>query len=105
VFLDLEHPITTVGLTPGSTYKFYLIVVDEYLRYVRIYGPPNKSTKSVIEALKLCEAEHSRAEEYCFTNVEKILADHGSQFTSGEFQNYCCDARINLVIAPPKKQY
>ena len=105
MFLDIEHPITTVGLTPGSTYKFYLIAVDEYSRYVRIYGLPNKSTKSVIEALKLYEAEHSRAEEYCFTNMEKMHADHGSQFTSGEFQNYCHDTRINLVIAAPKKQY
>jgi hypothetical protein len=37
--------------------------------------------------------------------MEKMHADHGSQFTSGEFQNYCHDTRINLVIAAPKKQY
>jgi hypothetical protein len=42
IFLDIQHPITTTGLTPATTYDFYLIIVDAYSRYVRFYGLENK---------------------------------------------------------------
>lgn len=57
VFLDFEHPITTTGLTTAMTNKLYLIVVDEYSYYLCIYGPANKSTKTVMQAsrrIQLC---------------------------------------------------
>jgi len=105
VFLDIKHPITFTGLTPSNTYKFYLIVVDAYSHYVRIYRLGNKSTKAVIQALKDYKLEHSSAAEYCYVNIESIRADHGSQFTSAEFLTYCQNAGVNLVLAAPKKQY
>jgi hypothetical protein len=52
IFLDIEHPITSTGLTPATTYPFYLIIVHAYLRYVRFYGIRNKSTKAVTTALQ-----------------------------------------------------
>ena len=38
VFLDILHPVLATGLTPASTYAFYLIIVDAYSRYVLVYG-------------------------------------------------------------------
>lgn len=45
VFLDILHPISSTGLTPVSTYAFYLIIVDAYSRHVRIYGIQKKTQK------------------------------------------------------------
>ena len=35
IFLDIQHPITANGLTPATTYAFYLIIVDAYSRCIR----------------------------------------------------------------------
>jgi len=105
VFLDIQHPITSVGLTPASTYKFYLIVVDAYSRYVRFYGLPDKSTKAVVSALKQYQADNKPASTYGYLDLDRIRSDAGSQFTSAEFSEYCRDHQIHLSLAAPKKQY
>jgi hypothetical protein len=44
LFLDLQHPLVQAGLTPCTSYAYYLLIVDAYSRYVKIYGLPKKST-------------------------------------------------------------
>lgn len=58
IFLDIQPPTTAVGLTPASTYPFYLIVVDAYSRYIQFYGFPDKSTKAVVAAIKQYQADN-----------------------------------------------
>jgi len=105
IFLDIEHPITTAGLTTATTYPFYLIVVDAYSRYVHFYGLPNKSTKAVATALQQYQADNKPAETFGFISLEKIRADAGTQFTSSKFANHCRAQGIHLSLAAPKKQY
>jgi len=83
VFLDIQHPITSAGLTPKSTYKFYLIVVDAYSRYVRFYGLRDKSTKAVAEALQQYQADNKPVSSFGYLDLEGIRTDAGTQFTSG----------------------
>jgi transposase InsO family protein len=80
-------------------------VVDAFSRYVWIYGFSNKFIKAVIQALKDYELEHSSPNKYCYVNIEKIQADHGSQFMSAKFNKHCQNSGINLVLVAPKKKY
>jgi transposase InsO family protein len=105
VFVDILHPSTAIGLTPNTSYTFYLILVDAFSRYACMYGLPDKSTDAVVTAIKQYSADHKRVDTYGYLNLERIRADAGSQFTSEEFSTYCREAGIQLVLAAPKKQY
>jgi hypothetical protein len=105
VFLDIQHPIMSASLTPKSTYKFYLVVVDAYSRYVRFYGLCDKSTKAVVKALQQYQADNKPVSSFGYLDLERIRTDAGSQFTSGEFAVYCRENHIHLSLVAPKKQY
>jgi transposase InsO family protein len=105
VFLDILHPTTAIGLTPNTSYSFYLILVDAFSRYTCFYGLPDKSTDAVITAIKQYTADHRRADMYGYLDLRRVRADAGSQFTSEEFSTYCREAGIQLILAAPKKQY
>lgn len=105
MFLDIQHPITSVGLAPASTYKFYLIVIDVYSRYMRFYGLPDKSTKAVITALKQYQVDNKSVSSFGYLDLAHICSDAGSQFTSTEFAEYCREHQINFSLAAPKKEY
>jgi hypothetical protein len=103
-FLDIQQPIVSTGLTPSTTYAFYLFVVDAYSRYTRLYGIPTKSSSSVITALKRYSAECINTCAYEYINLERIRVDAGSQFMSETFMRFCTDNLIKLSIVAPKKQ-
>jgi len=105
VFLDILHPVLATGLTPASTYAFYLIIVDAYSRYVLVHGIPNKSIEAVIQAIEQYQADNKPAQLYGYVNLTKIWSDAGSQFTSREFADFCRKRQIHLSLAAPKKQY
>jgi hypothetical protein len=105
VFMDILHPITASGLTPNTSYAFYLILVDAFSRYMCLYGLPDKTSNALITAIKQYTADHKRADMYGYVDLDRIRADAGSQFTSAEFPTFCREAGIQLVLAAPKKQY
>ncbi len=107
IFLDILHPLVPVGLTPSTTYAFYLILVDAYSRYVCIYGMLDKTTTSVINVLQQYQADHRQASGHFgyLEHIECIRADAGSQFTAHQFSEHCRTRGIHLMLAAPKKQY
>jgi transposase InsO family protein len=105
LFLEIQHPLVQPGLTRSTSYAFYLLIVDAYSRYVKIYGIPKKSMMAMISALQLYQAEHSPRGNYGYLDTTRIRADVGSQFTSHAFADYCIEQGINLVLAAPCKQY
>jgi transposase InsO family protein len=105
LFLDIQHPFVEAGLTVSTSYAFYLLIVDAYSRYAKLYGLPKKSTAAVISALQQYQADHSPAETYGYLDTTRIRTDAGSQFTSTEFARHCVQQGIALSLAAPKKQY
>jgi len=51
LFLDIQHPIVVSGLTPSTSYGYYLFIVDAYCRHAKLYGLPRKSTSAIVAAL------------------------------------------------------
>jgi hypothetical protein len=39
-FLDIQYPLVQAGLTISTSYPFYLLIVDAYSRYSKLYGIP-----------------------------------------------------------------
>lgn len=58
IFMDILHPLLAEGLTPSTTYGFYLILIDTYSRYVCIYGMPDKTSTTVITTIQQYQADH-----------------------------------------------
>lgn len=79
VFLDIQHPLTSAGLTPSSTYKFYLIVLDAFSHCVRFYGQPDKSTKAVITVLKQYQADNKPISSFGYLDLERRQPIHLSR--------------------------
>jgi transposase InsO family protein len=108
IFSDILHPITDTGLTPNTTFPFYLILVDSFSRFFSIYGLCDKSTESVILCIEQYIANnrtHRLANPlFEFFDIERLRTDAGSQFTSTDFKNFCRRRHISLSIAAPKKQ-
>jgi hypothetical protein len=104
LFLDIQYAVLPQGLTRATTFPNYLLIVDGYSRYTRLYGLQDKSSATVIEALKKFKAEHSCLTEIGHLDTEKIRADAGTECDSGLFSQHCINAGIKLVLAAPKKQ-
>jgi transposase InsO family protein len=72
---------------------------------VQFLGLPDKTTESVIKAIKKYQACNLSADTYGYTDIKRIRSDAGTQFTSEEFATYCTNNGIRLSLAAPKKQY
>jgi hypothetical protein len=109
IFIDILHPIADCGLTPNTTFPFYIILVDAFPRFSTIYGLSDKTTQSVVLSLEQYVADHrshpcTSTATFEFADIEKICSDAGSQFTSSDFKDFCCTKHITLSLAAPKKQ-
>jgi translation initiation factor IF-1 len=105
LFLDRQYAVLSQGLTRATTFPNYLLIVDGYSPYTKLYGLLDKSSATVIEALQKFQAKHSFLTEIGHLDTEKIRADDGTEFDSSLFSQHCIKAGIKLVLAAPKKQY
>ncbi len=105
LFLDIQYAVLPQGLTRATTFPNYLLIVDGYSRYTALYGLLNKSSATVIDALKKYQAEHSSLKGLGHLDTTKIRADAGTEFDSSLFSQHCIDSGIRLMLAAPKKQY
>jgi hypothetical protein len=101
LFLDIQYAVCPHGLTHVTTFPNYLLIVDAYLRYSKLYGLPHKSSSEVIIALKKFQAEHSFLRELWHLDTEKIRADAGGEFDAALFAQHCLDKGIRLMLAAP----
>jgi transposase InsO family protein len=104
IFMDILHLQSGNHLTPDSTFAFLLIMVDAYARFTKTYGLDDKTTESVIKAIRQYIADCGSVDEFGYNDIVKIHSDAGTQFSSMEFQDFCRDEQINLSLAAPEKQ-
>jgi hypothetical protein len=88
-FLDIVYNPSHQGLTPGTHYRNYLLMADAYSRFTILLGLNSKSTASVIDALQFFARNYRPTAKYTIKDDLKTLHfDAGSEFTSGEFDDY-----------------
>lgn len=78
IFMDIIHPATATGLTPSTSYAFYLILVDAFSRYTCLYGMPDKTTDAVVTAIKQHTADIRWEFTYGYVDIARNRADTGT---------------------------
>ena len=105
VYMDLLPPISPISLTPATTFKCYLWLVDRYSRYAYIYGLQDYSSDSVITAINQFIAPSNHPVLIEPVDLHKMKADAESQFTSKDFKEACADSRIAINLDNMQWQY
>ena len=72
---------------------YYLIVVDSYSKWPEVFKCKNPNSEVAIRALHELFAR--------FGVVDCIVSDNGTQFTSGDFKEFCEDFQVNHITTPP----
>ena len=71
---------------------YYLIVVDSYSKWPEVFRCKNANTEVGISALHEPFAR--------FGVVDCIVSDNCTQFTSGDFKEFCEDFQVNHITTP-----
>lgn len=70
-------------------YKYVFVVIDAFTKFVWNYPTKTTNTKEAMDKL--------RFQQQIFGNPRRIISDKGSAFTSDDFENYCCDEKIEHI--------
>jgi len=98
--IDIINSPSSQSLTPRTTFKYYLLIVDNYSRLPTLKGIPTETsptTSEVIQCLMLYIGGH-------MAEVKEIRSDAGSQFLSEEFNTWCSVLSIRPTKAAPRHQ-
>ena len=80
----------------------YLIIVDQYSRWISLEQMNNYSTEETINAIqKWCKGERGLTK---LELIEYIRSDAGTQFTSEKFRKFCELHGIECELAAPEHQ-
>ena len=72
---------------------YYLIIVDSYSKWPEVFKCKNPNSEVAICTLYKLFAR--------FGVVDCIMSDNGTQFTSGDFKEFCEDFQVNHITTPP----
>lgn len=84
--IDHLGPMTATS----KMYKYLLVVVDGFSKFVWIYSTETTKTCEVLDRLK--------SHQKIFGNPSRIISDRGTAFTSGSFREFCTDENIEHVL-------
>lgn len=71
-------------------YRYLLVVVNGFSKFVWIYPTKTTSAKEVLSRLK--------EQQKIFRNPTRIITDRGSAFTFPDFKEYCAEEQIEHVL-------
>lgn len=85
-YLDHLGPMTSTS----KLYKYLLVIVDGFSKFVWIYPTKTTNTKEVLDKLVKMQA--------IFGNPRRIITDRGTAFTFSSFKDFCTDENIEHVV-------
>ena len=77
----------------------YLLIIDSYSKTPKIYVMEIMTTEEVVYWLDMFQARIRKFDELGWWDLEIILADAGTQFTSTKFQGECQTRGVCLTLA------
>ena len=88
---------------PHQQHNFsnYLVIVDAYYKIPKLYGMENITTAEVMDKLDMFQSIFGKIDQFGWWDLERILADTGTQFTLTEFKEECQTHRVCLILAAP----
>ena len=64
LFMEIIPAIHSKSLTKDSTFDNYLLIVDNYSKFPKLYGMENITTEEVIDKLDLFQARFGKVDEF-----------------------------------------
>jgi len=83
--LDHLGPITSMS----KLYKYLLVIVDRFSKFVWLYPTKTTNIKKVIDKLI--------AMQQISDNPRRVITDRGAAFTSSDFCNFCTIEQIAVT--------
>ena len=69
LFMEIIPAIHSKSLTKDSTFDNYLLIVDNYSKFPKLYGMENITTEEVIDKLDLFQARFGKVDEFGWWNM------------------------------------
>jgi len=88
--LDHLGPITSMS----KLYKYLLVIVDRFSKFVWLYLTKTTNIKKVIDKLT--------AMQQISDNPRRVITDRGAAFTSSDFCNFCTIEQIAVTTDVPR---
>ena len=73
-------------MTSETTFSTYILIVDSYSKIPKKYGMGIITTEELMDKLDIFQAILLKIDQFGWWDLEIILEDAGTQFTSTEFQ-------------------
>ena len=104
VFMDIVPSTAPKSLTSDAIFSNYLLIFDSYSKIPKLYGMEKISTEEVMNKLDMFQSIFGKIDQFGWWNLERILADADTQFTSTEFKEECQTHGVCLTLAAPEHQ-
>ena len=105
MYLDSQPNPVHGGLTAPTSFKNYLTICDQASRTFRAVGMTTSTTTGVIAAMDTFVFHNApfpgfNLKDHCF----ELHVDAGSNLISAEFERWCKERDIRLIVAAPNHQ-
>ena len=104
VFMDIVPSTSPKSLTSDTTFSNYLLIVDAYSMILKLYGMEKTTTEEVMDKLDMFQSRFDKIDQFGWWDLEIILADAGTQFTSTKFKDECQTRGVRLTLAATEHQ-
>ena len=84
--MDTVPSTALKSLTSDTTFSNYLLIVDAYSKIQKLYGMEKITTEEVMDKLDMFQSRLGKIDQFGWWDLERILSDVGTQFTSTEFK-------------------
>jgi hypothetical protein len=94
--LELVHGDLCCPITPTSGNKYFLLLVDDLSRYMWL-----RLLSSKDQASSVIKNFHAAVEVETGKKMKVMRTDHGGEFTSVEFSQYCAEHDVQCQLTAP----
>ena len=101
VFMDDIPAAAPKRLTSETIFSDYLRIVDSYSKIPKLYSLEKINTEKMMDKLDMFQSRFGKEDEFGWWDMERILVDEGTQFTSTESQDECQTRGVHLTLAAP----
>ena len=84
--MDIIPSTAPKSLTSDTTFSISWLIVDAYSNIPKLYGTENITTEEVMDKLDMFQSRFGQIDQFGYWDLERILADEGTQFTLTEFK-------------------
>ena len=89
VFMDTFLSTAPKSSASDTNFSNYLLIVDAYSEIPKLYGMEKITTDEVMDKLDRFKSRFGKIDEFGWWDLERILVDASTQFTSTEFKEEC----------------